>query len=234
MNVNEEPEMIEIEGTGMDLIEAIKTTGATRYFKPDPVPDDVLRRVFDAARFGPQGGNRQPVRYIVVRDPELKRQLAVWYHDIWKTIKEAAARGEYRTPAARRGRSSPMFAADRSHMAEHFADIPVLVVVCAVLDDLARTDAQLDRPGVVGGASIYPSVQNLLLAARNEGLGAVLTTRLCAVEPQVKELLRIPAELITCATVPIGYPARPLPKKLSRAPVEEFVFADRYGEKLFS
>ena len=185
----------------MDLIEAIQTTGATRYFKPDPVPDDVLRRVFDAARFGPQGGNRQPVRYIVVRDPDLKRQLAFWYHDIWKTLNEMAARGDYATP---HGPGGPMFADDRAHHAAHFADSPVLVVVCAVRDDLARTDAQLDRPGVVGGASIYPSVQNLLLAARSEGLGTVLTTRLCRVEPQVKELLGIPAGLIRCATVPIG------------------------------
>jgi nitroreductase len=215
----------------VDLIEAIQTTGATRYFRPDPVPDDVLRRVFDAARFGPQGGNRQPIRYIVVRDAELKRQLAVWYYDIWKSFNEMAARGENPTP---HGTAGPLFADDRAHHAAHFADSPVLVVVCAVLADLALTDAQLDRPSVVGGASIYPSVQNLLLAARSEGLGAVLTTRLCRVEPQVKELLGIPAELITCATVPIGYPARALPKKLTRAPVEDFVFADRYGEALFS
>lgn len=214
----------------MELIEAIKTTGATRVFKPDPVPDDVLERIFDAARFGPQGGNRQPIRYIVVRDPALKKQLGEWYREIWKTVVEMAARGEYRTPG---GSSSPMFARG-SHLGEHFAEVPVQIVVCAVLDDLARTDARLDRPGVVGGASIYPSVQNLLLAARNEGLGAVLTTLLCAVEPQVKELLSIPDELITCATIPLGYPAQPLPKKLSRRPVSEMVFGDRFGEPLFS
>lgn len=213
----------------MDLIEAIGTTGATRYFKPDPVPDEVLERIFDAARFGPQGGNRQPIRYIVVRDPDLKRQMGEWYLAIWKGVIEMAKRGEYRTP---RGPGSPMFAAG-SHMAEHFADIPVHVVVCAVLDDLARTDARLDRPGIVGGASIYPSVQNLLLAARNEGLGAVLTTLLVSVEPQLKELLGIPDELVTCATIPLGYPEKPLPTKLSRRPVSEMVFADRYGEPLF-
>jgi nitroreductase len=120
-----------------------------------------------------------------------------------------------------------------SHMAEHFAEIPVLVVVCAVFGDLTRTDADLDRPGVVGGASIYPSVQNLMLAARNEGLGTTLTTILCAFEPQVKELLGIPADLITCATIALGYPERPLPKKLSRAPVSTLVFSDRYGRPLF-
>ena len=214
----------------MDVIDAIKTTGATRYFKPDPVPDDVLERLFDAARFGPQGGNRQPIRYIVVRDRALKEQLGEWYHQIWRGVVEMAARGEYRTP---RGPGSPMFAAG-THMAEHFADVPVHIVVCAVLDDLARTDARLDRPGVVGGASIYPSVQNLFLAARNEGLGTVMTTLLVAVEPQVKELLEIPDELIVCATIPLGYPQRPLPKKLSRRPVSEMVYADRFGEPLFA
>ena len=209
----------------MEVIEAIKTTGACRYFKPDPVPDDVLERLFDAARHGPQGGNRQPVRYIVVRDPGLKKPLAEWYLGYWNKILEMAARGEYR--------ANQRMLDGATHMANHFGEIPVLVVVCAVLGDLARTDADLDRPGVVGGASVYPSVQNLLLAARNEGLGATLTTLLCAFEPQVKELLGIPPELITCATIALGYPERPLPKKLSRAPVSEIVFADRYGERLF-
>ncbi len=210
----------------MDVIETIRTTGACRYFKPDPVPDDVLERLFDAARHGPQGGNRQPVRYIVVRDPELRKQLAGWYQGYWNGILEKAARGEYR--------ASARMLDGATHMANHFDEIPVLVVVCAVIGDLARTDADLDRPGVVGGASVYPSVQNFLLAARNEGLGATLTTLLCAFEPQVKELLGIPPELITCATIPLGYPERPLPKKLSRAPVSGMVFTDRYGEALFS
>ena len=129
----------------MDVIEAIKTTGACRYFRPDPVPDDVLERLFDAARFGPQGGNRQPVRYIVVRDPALKKQLAEWYLPYWNRIVDMAARGEYR--------GSARLLSDGTQMANHFGEIPVLVVVCAVLGDLARTDAELDRPGIVGGGA---------------------------------------------------------------------------------
>jgi nitroreductase len=209
----------------MDVIDAIKTTGACRHFKPDPVPDDVLERLFDAARHGPQGGNRQPVRYIVVRDPQLKKTLSEWYLQYWNRVLEMAARGEYR--------ATPRMLSGATHMANHFAEIPVLVVVCAVFGDLTRTDADLDRPGVVGGASIYPSVQNLMLAARNEGLGTTLTTILCAFEPQVRELLGIPAELITCATIALGYPERPLPKKLSRAPVASMVFSEHYGTPLF-
>ncbi len=209
----------------MELVEAMRTTGTCRYFTDEAVPDEVLYKAFDAARFGPQGGNRQPVRYIVVRDPEVKKTLAEWYLQLWNRVLEMASRGEYR--------ASSRMLSDATHMAEHFADIPVLVVVSAVFGDLARTDADLDRPGVVGGASIYPSVQNLMLAARNEGLGATLTTLLCAVEPQVKELLGIPAELITCATIALGYPERPLPTKLSRVPVSSIVFSERYGDPLF-
>ena len=212
----------------MELLDAIRTTGACRYFKPDPIPDDVLARIFDAARYGPQGGNRQPVRYVVVRDPDVKRSLGEWYLNIWRSVVQMASRGEYRV-----GTGANRMLDAGTHMAEHFAEIPVLVVVCAVLNDLARTDANLDRPGVVGGASIYPSVQNLLLAARSEGIGGVFTTLLCAVEPQVKELLGIPDELITCATIPLGYPERPFPKKLKRGPISEAVFADHYGNALF-
>ena len=215
----------------MDVIEAIERTGACRYFKPDPVPDEVLERLLGAARFGPQGGNRQPVRYVVVRDAALKQQLAEWYLPLWRAVLDRAATGGYRTAHGSEG-SSPILSA-ATHLAEHLAEVPVLVVVCAVFDDLARPDAELNRPGVVGGASIYPSVQNLLLAARNEGLGAVMTTLLCAVEPQVKELLHIPAGVITCAMVPIGYPQRALPTRLSRLPVSSIVFADQFGVPMF-
>jgi nitroreductase len=210
----------------MDVIQTIKTTGACRRFTTEPVPDDVLERLFDAARHGPQGGNRQPLRFIVVRDQRVKDSLAEWYLQYWDGLLENAARGQYR--------ASPRMLSEGTHMANRFAEIPVLVVVCAVFGDLTRTDAELDRPGVVGGASIYPSVQNLMLAARNEGLGTTLTTILCAFEPQVKELLGIPAELITCATITLGYPERPFPTKLSRAPVSEIVFSDHYGQPLFS
>jgi nitroreductase len=213
----------------MDVIEAIRTTGACRYFKPDPVPDEVLKRLFDAARHGPQGGNRQPVRYVVVRDPVVKKQLKEWYLASWRAHLHAG----YRAGPSAQAEGVSKVIVDADHLANHFDEVPVLIVVCAVLSGLVRTDAGLDRPGVVGGASIYPSVQNLLLAARQEGLGATLTTILCASEPQVRELLAIPPELITCATVALGYSDRPLPRRLTRASVRDIVFSERYGEPLF-
>ena len=213
----------------MDVIEVMRMTGSCRRFRPDPVPDAMLARIFDAARFGPQGGNRQPVRYVVVRDPATKRRLAEWYLARAKPIFESYRSGGYRVGGAEPTEELPPMIREGLHLAEHLGDVPVLVVVCAEFSALLRTDADLDRPGVVGGASIYPSVQNLLLAARTEGLGACLTTLLCADEPKVRELLGIPDDVIVAAVVPLGYPERPLPTRLSRAPVAEVVYADRYG-----
>lgn len=207
----------------MELMDAITGTGACRYFTTEPVSDEVLARLFEAARFGPQGGNRQPLRWIVVRDPELKIQLRDWYLQGWEALS-----GGYKP-----GPGGSQIANSAAHFAENMHAAPVLVVVCAVLSDLLRTDSELDRPGIVGGASIYPSVQNLLLTARAEGLGGLLTTILCRNEPDVKKLLGIPDECITAATLAIGHPARPLPTKLSRRPAAESVFADHYGDPLF-
>ena len=106
----------------------------------------------------------------------------------------------------------------------------MLIVVCAALAEVHATDTNLGRLSVVGGASIYPAVQNLLLACREEGLGSALTTLLCNEEPTVKELLGIPAEISTCAAVAVGYPARPFPAQLSRRPLGETAFLERYGE----
>ena len=118
------------------------------------------------------------------------------------------------------------------HFADHLEDVPVLIVVCAQWDAIYPTDHQLGRISVVGGCSIYPGVQNLLLKARDEGLGTALTTLLCRYEPQVKALLEIPDGVITAAHIALGWPARPLPKKLSRRPLDEMAFLDTYGHPL--
>jgi nitroreductase len=117
-------------------------------------------------------------------------------------------------------------------MARHLDEVPVHVVVCAQLGDLMATDRHLDRLTIVGGASVYPSVQNLLLAARAECLGTALTTLLCAVEPQVKALFGIPDGVATAAMVPMGYPAKGFPKKLARRPLGETCFADAWSAPL--
>lgn len=207
----------------MQLAEVLTTTGTCRRFTADPVPDDVLHRAFDLARFAPQGGNRQPVRWVVVRDPATRARLAELYLPIWRDYLGVRATG---------GMSRVLREAD--HFAAHLAEVPVLVVVCAEQAALHPTDHELGRVSIVGGASVYPAVYALLLALREQGLGAALTTLLCREEPAVRELLGIPEGFITAAHVAVGRPERPFPTTLTRAPVADVVYAERFDHPLFS
>jgi len=117
--------------------------------------------------------------------------------------------------------------------AERMHEVPLHLVVCARLGDLAIVDAGLDRPSIVGGASVYPFVQNVLLGMRAEGLGAALTTLLAPAEAEVKQLLAIPEDVVLAAYVLVGRRDEPWPSRLSRKPVEEFAFGERYGEALY-
>ena len=210
----------------MDLFEAIETTGTCRYFKPDPIPPRVLRRVLGAARFAPSGGNRQPVRFVIVTDPALRKELAALYLPHWKQYISGMTRGEVRVDTL------PAMVRNADHFANHLAEVPALAVVCARLADCYATDTQLGRLSVVGGASIYPAVQNFMLACRAEGLGTALTTLLVAEEPKVRPLLGLPDDIATTAFVAVGYPAKPFPKALRRRDLDESCFANRWGQKL--
>ncbi|HEY2775276.1 MAG TPA: nitroreductase family protein [Candidatus Binatia bacterium] len=209
----------------MDFRQTIETTGTCRFFRSDPVPLEVLRRVLDAARWAPTGGNRQGVRFVVVRDAAKRKAIRDLYVPLWEQYASRAT--------VKPGAPMPRLLANADHMARQLDKVPVLIVVCAQTADLMATDRHLDRVSVVAGASIYPSVQNLLLAARTEDLGTALTTLLCAVEPKMKELLSIPDGVATAAMIPLGYPEKDFPKKLARKPVEEIAFGDRYGAALF-
>jgi len=209
----------------MTFNEIVESTFTCRSYRTDPVARDVLARVLDAARFAPTGGNRQPVRFVAVRDAASRRRLKELYLPIWKQYFDSIRR---RAPGLMP--TALLERADR--FAEHLDDIPVMVVVCARLADVYPTDARLGRLSIVGGASVYPAVQNLLLKAREEGLGTALTTLLCLVEPQVKELLAIPEDFATAAMVTIGWPAEPFPPRLSRRPLSKLAYGDRFGEPL--
>lgn len=210
----------------MDLLEAMRTNPSVREFRLDPVPDEVLLGAIDAARFGPQGGNRQPVRFVVVRDAEAKRKMRDWYLVPWnaylRQLGESTERVDLGGKTLERAK----------HFADHMDEAPAIVVVCAELRSLHVTDGDLGRTSIVGGASVYPTVQNFLLALRAAGVGSTLTTLLCAYEPQVKELLGIPEDFVTACHVVVGYPARPFPEKLRRRPAEEIVFSERFGRRL--
>jgi nitroreductase len=214
----------------MDLDEAMRCAPTSRRFRTDPVPVDALERALDAARFAPSGGNRQGWRVVVVRDPERRAALQRLYLPGWRAYLEL-------TGGARMLAEPDAFDPARVRMvqrandyAEHLAEVPVHLVIGVQLGDLAVTDAQLPRQSIVGGASIYPFVQNLLLALRAEGLGAALTTLLVPAEAEVRELLAIPEEVALAGHIGVGWRADPWPGRLARRPVQEFAFAERYGE----
>ena len=206
----------------MDVVEAMTTTGTCRRFRPDPIPDELLTRAFDAARFAPQGGNVEPVRWIVVRDRGALRVLAELYEPLWRAYLDAL-RERFELD------SLPPSLANADHFARHFAEVPAILVCCARMDRLLATDDALGRLSIVGGASVYPFVQNVCLALRAEGVATAITTFLCRVESELRDLLAIPAEYGTACHVAAGYPARVWPRRLRRLPVSELVFAERFG-----
>jgi nitroreductase len=205
----------------MEIQEAARTMGTCRFYKKDPVPDEVLARAIDGARFAPTGGNRQGVRFLVVKDAAKRQQLAELYLPLWK-----------RYIGGIDLETAPVMVRNANHFAEHLDDVPVLVVVCALVADLLATDAQLGRLTVVGGCSIYLSVQNFLLGCREEGLGTAVTTLLCYSEPEVKQLLGIPDDYLTAAHIAVGWPERPFPTRLRRRPLSEVAFIDNFGTPL--
>jgi nitroreductase len=215
----------------MELVEAVTTAVTTRAFQPTPVDDDVLLRALELARFAPTGGNRQPVRFIIVRNAATRSALKRLYLDAWSAGLRQLASGTVDVKADHR-QSHAAITIKAQTMAEHLDDIPVHVVVCAELTSLAITDAETGRPSVVGGASIYPAVQNLLLGCRSQGLGAALTTVLCRREAEVVRLLGIPDGWVTAALVAVGWPAGPFPKTLSRRPLSELAFGETFGTPL--
>lgn len=216
-----------------ELYEAMSTLRAVRRLRPDPIGDEVLGRILQAAAWAPSGGNVQPWRVIVVRDPDRRRALGDLYQEEWHTYAEGArSRLEGLAAEARAGQERTLAAAD--YLGEHFGEAPVILVFCFNPDIMAITDADLGRPSVVGGGSVYPAVQNAMLACRAEGVGCTLTTLLCYRESEVRGVLEIPDDWYTCAFVPLGYPVLRGHGPISRRPVEKLAFADAWGQAMTS
>lgn len=214
-----------------DLYAVMTGAPTSRRFTDEPVDREALHRALDHARFAPSGGNRQGWRVVVVTDRETRRRMRELYAPPWADYMERTGgravleAGE--TSGLSAGRLRGIRTADE--FAQTFDRIPVHLVLLVALDALVITDAELDRPSVVGGASVYPFVQNLLLGLRHEGLGAAFTTLLVPAEPQLRPLLEIPDEYAVVGHISVGHRADPWPKRLSRRSVEEFVFGERFG-----
>ena len=204
----------------------------SRLFSDEPVDVDVLKGVLDDARFAPSGGNRQGWRVVVVRDAERRRALRDLYLPPWNAYMEQTGGAQILRDPDAFDTSRVRMVQRADHYAQHLDEVPVHLLVGVRLGDVLATDAKLPRQSIVGGASIYPFVQNVLLALRSAGLGAALTTLLVPAEAQVKELVGFPDDVALAAHVGVGHRADPWPKRMARQPVEEFAFAERFGEPL--
>jgi nitroreductase len=215
----------------MELYDVMRRTFSAREFTGDPLPDEVLGTIFDHARFASSGGNRQGWRVIVVRDPATKRALADLSGFAAKRYAAQVANGESPwnaidppgVDAATIERTPPP-----PRLTEPIATAPVVLVICVDLKVVASMDQDLERVGVVSGASIYPFAWNVLMAARHEGFGGTITTLAIAQEPKLQALLGIPQHVAVCAVMPLGRPVREL-TKLKRKPVAEFTMRERWG-----
>jgi nitroreductase len=221
----------------MELSEIMRTQHACRCFTDEAVPADVVHRAVEMARFAPNGGNRNPVRFVIVADPATKRALG---EPLWREVTAAVRAGNREMTTATGvvkstdlGFTDPARAlVDGDHFAEHFGEHPLIVVVCVDISETHPTDTELGRLSIVGGASLYPMAQNLCLAFRSQGVATSFTTLLVAAEPAVKALLEIPDRFSTACHIATGYPARPFPTRLRRLPVAEMAFVDRFGNAL--
>jgi len=220
----------------LGVFETIHSCRALRRFKPDPVPDEVLAKILGAAIQAPCGGNEQNWLFVVVRSDEQRRRLgeiyrragavlASWYEKADKPVH--MSEGEYRR-----------FLTSGLYLHQHLADAPVLVVACLRLEGLASVPADhprepqlamFDSVPWMAGASIYPAVQNLMLACRAVGLGTCLTTNHLLFEDEVKQALKLPPAYRTFALLPIGYPINNF-GPVKRKPLSEVVALDEFGQ----
>ena len=200
-----------------DLFEIIRSTRSMRRLKADPVPNELIRKILEAATCAPSGGNMQRWRFLVVRDAEIKRTVGAYYKRAWD---------EQVAPRYRSGEPAPGMNRDRflrlldaaEYLAAHIHQAPVWIMPCLEGSTPTRTS----------GSSIYPAVQNMLLAARALGLGATLTTLYLSFEKEVSAALGLPPDVHSYALLPIGDPIGRF-GPVRRVPLSDVVFENRWG-----
>jgi nitroreductase len=219
----------------LDFKDVVRTTFAARQFTEEPVPDAVLHEILDEARFAPSGGNRQPWRVVVVKSEAKRARLAELIVPTMRRYLAERSAGENPcntiVPSAVTD-AQVAETPDPTPMARLLVGAPALLMVFVDLRVVASFDRDLPRVGVISGASVYPFVWNVLLAARNRGYGGTITTFAAGAEPAVQELFDVPSHMAVAAMLPIGRPVKQL-TKLRRKPVEEFATIDGVeGERL--
>jgi len=205
------------------LFEAMHSMRAMRRLKPDPVPDELIRQIIDAGLRAPTGGDVQNWRFIVVKDPAIKRAIQVVYKRAFEDV-ITRYRSNPPPPGKTEAHKQRMLKAVE-YLTDHFHE--AVMIVCCLINDAAKAMGLAK----MSGASIYPSVQNMLLAARALGLGSVLTTRHLLYESDVKEALGLPDNAETFAILPIGWPIGKF-GAVSREPVEKVTFFNKWGQPL--
>src|SRR5262245_5308817 len=203
-----------------DLFDIIHTTRAMRRLKPDPVPDELIRKILEAGVCAANGGNTQRWRFLVLKDPKIKKQVQVYYKKAFDEVVGPRYLSSTPPPGVSRERYTRQHAAVE-YLTDHFHEAPVWIVACLEEGTAAPTRSS--------GASIYPAVQNMLLAARALGLGATLTTRHLLHEKDAEAALGLPPGVHSYAILPIGYPMGKF-GPVGRGPLSEIVYADRWGQ----
>jgi nitroreductase len=205
-----------------DLFEAMRTQRAMRRLKPDPVPEEHIRKIIWAATKAPNGGNVQPWRFLAISDAQKKQRLADIYRAEW--AKYTANSGPDRLAALPPDeRASLQRSLERGqYLADHLHEVPWIIIPCGFLLPI--------NSGIASGSSIYPAIQNLMLAARALGLGTVLTTLHRQNEDAVRELLGIPENAHSAALIPVGWPIGKFGEG-PRKPIEEVTYWDHWGAK---
>jgi nitroreductase len=203
---------------GTDVFDIMHTTRAMRRLKPDPIPDELIRRILAAGQAAASGGNAQRWRFLVIKDPEIKKKVQVYYKRAFDEVVGPRYYTSEPPPGVTRERYMRQHAAVQ-YLTDHFHEAPVWIVACL----------EGANPNRSSGSSIYPAVQNMLLAARALGLGSTLTTRHLLYEKETEAAMGIPEGYHSYAILPIGYPMGRF-GPVGRGPLSEVVYLDRWGQ----
>jgi nitroreductase len=212
--------MADVEPEAIPILDALHSTPSRRYLSTEPISDEVIWALLDAAIRGPNGGNRQGWGWVVVTDSAIKDPIAGWYREGWDKAYGSRRDAILGAPSSATGMSRSSFLAGE-YLAEHLRDAPVWVF------PVLRNAADATNPRL--GSSIYGAVQHLILAARAYGIGSTLTSLYVGHETEVRELLGLPADAATMALIPLGYPLRGRWAEPKRQPVEDVVHWNGWG-----